>query len=55
MLHWISICGGLLIMMGTTPVQKRFSTTSVWKIKFLKTICCGSSTSTLVLSLYGSN
>jgi hypothetical protein len=41
MLCWISIFGGLLIMMGTTPAQKRCSITSVWKIKFLKTICCG--------------
>ena len=35
------ILGGLLIMMGSTLVQKRCSTTSVSKIKFLKTICCG--------------
>ena len=41
MLRWISIFGGLLIMMGHTTAQKRCSTTSVWKIRFLKTICCG--------------
>ena len=49
------ILGGLLIMMGNTLVQKRFSITSVWKTKFLKPICSGSSTSTLVSSLCGSN
>lgn len=41
MLRWISIFGGLLIMWGTMPVQKRFSITSVSKIKFLKPISYG--------------
>jgi hypothetical protein len=31
--------GGLLLMMGTNPAQKRCSITSAWKIKFLKIIC----------------
>jgi hypothetical protein len=38
---WIAILGGLLIMMGNKIVQKRCSTTSVWKIKFPRIICCG--------------
>jgi hypothetical protein len=41
MLRWISIFGGLLIMMGQHDRSESLSITSVWKIKFLKTICCG--------------
>jgi len=42
MLRWISIFGGLLIMMGQHDRSEAlFSITSVWKIKFLKPICCG--------------
>jgi len=46
MLCWISIFGGLLIMMGHHARSEALfyyfrSTTSVLKIKFLKTICCG--------------
>ncbi len=41
MLCWILIVGGLLIMMGNTTAPKRCSIISGWKIKFLKTICCG--------------
>jgi hypothetical protein len=37
----IPILGRLLIMMGQQTAPKRCSTTSVWKIKFLKTIGCG--------------
>ena len=41
MFRWISSLGGVLIMMGTTPAQKRCSTTSLSKIKFPRIICCG--------------
>ncbi len=35
------ILGVLLIVIGHHARQKRCFTTSVWKIRFLKTICCG--------------
>jgi hypothetical protein len=38
---WIVILGGLLIMMGNRIVRKHCSTTSAWKIKFLRITCCG--------------
>jgi hypothetical protein len=41
MLRWISIFGGLLIMMEQHAAQKRCSTTFGWKIKFLKPTCYG--------------
>ena len=34
---------------------RQYIGTSAWKIKFLRIICCGSSTSTSVSSFYGSN
>ncbi len=40
MLHWISIFGGLLIMMGQHPRSEALFYYSVWKIKF-PNICCG--------------
>jgi hypothetical protein len=55
MLRWISMLGGLLIMMGIAPAQNRFSVTSGWKIRLLNIICYGSSTSMSALSLYVSN
>jgi hypothetical protein len=41
MLFLIAILGGLLIMWDNTPVPKHCSTSSAWKIKFLRLICCG--------------
>ena len=42
MLCWITILGGYSGW-GNTPVPKHGSTTSAWKIRFLRRICCGSS------------
>jgi hypothetical protein len=55
MLHWISICGGLLIMMGHQARSEALFYYFRTKITFLKTICYVSSTSTSVSSLYGSS
>jgi hypothetical protein len=38
MLCWITILGDVLMMMGNIVVQKHCSTTSAWKIRFLRII-----------------
>jgi hypothetical protein len=40
MLRWISILGGLLIMMGQHDRSEALFYTSAWKIKFLKPTYC---------------
>jgi hypothetical protein len=41
MLCWILIVGGLLIMMGQHDRSEALFYSSVWKITFLRLICCG--------------